>query len=290
MRWWRPDADGDGVDEEHVRRRLVRVVGGAAPSDPVAAVEKAAVEEAAVEEAAVAEAAVAEAAVEGAAVEEARSLRGDLGGADARAALAVFDPGRRPVRVLAVVALVVAVLVAALVWWSRPRAQPVAVEPEVPALSGAPAASGAAESGGVVVIAVAGRVNRPGLVRLPPGARVADAIEAAGGVQAGTDLGYINLARRVVDGELLVIGASAPPGAPGEPAGSGALAGPGGAVNLNTASLAQLDALPGVGPVLAQRIVDYRTRHGGFRSVADLRKVEGVGDARYAQLKDLVAV
>jgi competence protein ComEA len=257
MRWWRPDPDGDGVDEEHVQRRLVRLLGGAAPPDPVSAV------------------AVAD------------PPQGDSGGADAREALAVFDPGRRAVRVLAVVALVVAVLVAALVWWSRPRAQQVA---SAPVLSGAPSPgaplSGGPEPAGVVVVAVAGRVNRPGLVRLPPGSRVADAIEAAGGAQAGTDLGYVNLARKVVDGELLVIGVSAPPAAPGpgEPAGSG------GAVNLNTASLAQLDALPGVGPVLAQRIVDYRTRHGGFRSVEELRKVDGVGDARYGQLKDLVAV
>jgi competence protein ComEA len=210
----------------------------------------------------------------------------------ARRALAAFDPGRRALLVLAVVAVTVAVVVAFLVWRSRPRpvevapvAGPVSVQPS-------PSASG-------IVVAVAGRVHRPGLVRLPFGARVADAIEAAGGVLPGTDLGFLNLARKLVDGELLVVGASpapVPPGgaAPGAGApGGGAPGGgavPGAPVNLNTATAAELESLPGVGPVLAERIVDYRTRNGGFRSVDELRKVEGVGDARYAQLKDLVTV
>jgi competence protein ComEA len=212
----------------------------------------------------------------------------------ARAALAAFDPGRRGIKVLAVIAVVVVLVVGFLVWRSRPR--PIEVAPPAAAGSGAPQA--AAPSAAGIVVAVAGRVHRPGLVRLPFGSRVADAIEAAGGVLPGTDLGYLNLARKLIDGELLVVGASpapAPPGAgagPGGP-GPGGGSGPGagaGPVNLNTATLAELETLPGVGPVLAQRIIDYRTSHGGFRSVEELRRVDGVGDARFAQLKDLVTV
>ena len=144
---------------------------------------------------------------------------------------------------------------------------------------------------GELVVAVAGKVRRPGLVRLPAGARVADAVQAAGGALPGVDVALLNLARKVTDGELIVVGVTPPPvpgGRPGRPAG-----GPGpppGRLNLNTATLAQLDALPGVGPVLAQRILDHRDQHGGFRSVGDLRQVDGIGDARYEQLKDLVTV
>jgi competence protein ComEA len=198
-----------------------------------------------------------------------------------RRALAALDPGRRAVRALMAVALVVAVAVGFLVWRSRPRAQP------VPAAAATATGIAATPSpAATIVVSVIGRVQRPGLVRLPHGARVADAIEAAGGVLPGTDLGYLNLARKVVDGELLAVGLapSAPGGAPG-PA-----AGPPGLINLNTATVAELDTLPGVGPVLAQRIVDHRNRTGGFRSVEELRTVEGVGDARFEQIKDLVTV
>jgi competence protein ComEA len=181
-------------------------------------------------------------------------------------------------------ALVVALVVGFLVWRSRPRAEPVVASPDTATVAAAPASPSAAG----IVVSVLGRVHRPGLVRLPHGARVADAIEAAGGVLPGTDLGYLNLARKVIDGELLAVGVSPPPAAPG---GGGTVpAAPGGPVNLNTATAAELDTLPGVGPVLAQRIIDHRTRNGGFRSVEDLRKVEGVGDARFEQLKELVTV
>jgi competence protein ComEA len=200
-----------------------------------------------------------------------------------RRALAAFDPGRRAVRALGVLALVVAVVVGFVVWRVRPKAEPVAGDPGAVTMAAVPASSPVA----FIVVSVVGRVNRPGLVRLPQGARVADAIEAAGGVLAGTDLGYLNLARKVVDGELIAIGVSPPPAPPG---GAGTGAAPGGLVNLNTATVAELDTLPGVGPVLAQRIVDHRNRTGGFKSVEELRKVEGVGDARFEQLKDLVTV
>ncbi|MCI4062181.1 ComEA family DNA-binding protein [Micromonospora sp. R77] len=209
-----------------------------------------------------------------------------------------FDPGRRGVRALAVVAAVVALGAGLWAWRSRPHAEP--VSPVATAAASAlpePAAAGsaAASSSAQLVVAVAGKVRRPGLVRLPAGARVADAIEAAGGALPGVDTALLNPARKVTDGELVVVGATAPPapagappGAPAGAAGEGAV--PGGPVNLNTATLAQLDALPGVGPVLAQRILAHREQHGPFRSVADLRQVEGIGDARYEQLKELVTV
>jgi competence protein ComEA len=194
---------------------------------------------------------------------------------DAERALAAFDPGRRGVRALVLVAVVVLAGAGYLAWRARPDST--TVPPPVVSSADAPVT-------GTLVVAVAGRVRRPGLVRLPPGSRVADAIEAAGGALPGTDLSYLNLARKLVDGELVLIGVTPPPGvAPAGVPGSGLL-------NLNTATLAELDALPGVGPVLAQRIVDYRTKRGGFRAVNDLRQVDGIGESRYAELSKLVTV
>jgi competence protein ComEA len=164
----------------------------------------------------------------------------------------------------------------------RPHAAPVPVVQA--SAAGSPVA---AASSATLVVAVGGRVRRPGLVRLAAGARVADAIEAAGGALPGTDLSLVNLARKVVDGELIVIGITPPPGAAPVPSGQ---APAGGAVNLNTATLAELQTLPGIGAVLAQRILDYRTAHGEFRSVNELRQVDGIGDAKFAQLKDRVTV
>ncbi|WP_327356074.1 ComEA family DNA-binding protein [Streptomyces sp. NBC_01304] len=142
-----------------------------------------------------------------------------------------------------------------------------------------------------IVVDIGGKVRRPGIHRLPPGSRVEDALRAAGGVRSGTDLRGINRARVLVDGEQVVVGAApgaAPPVA-GSGSGSGAGAGPaGGVVGLNSATAEQLDTLPGVGPVLAQHIIDYRTEHGGFRSVEELRQVNGIGDRRFADLRNAV--
>jgi competence protein ComEA len=207
--------------------------------------------------------------------------------------LFAFDPGRRGVTALAAVAVVVVLIAAFLAWRARPRVDPVAAPPvEVASTDqsdGATAKPGPS-GGSEVVVAVGGKVRKPGLVHLPPGARVADALQAAGGADPGTDVALLNLARKVVDGELILVGVTPPPGAAaGAPApGSGGPAG--GQINLNTATLAELDTLPGVGPVLAQRILDTREAQGGFTAVSDLRKVDGIGDARYEQLKDLVVV
>ena len=140
-----------------------------------------------------------------------------------------------------------------------------------------------------VVVDVVGRVRRPGLVTLPAGARVAAAVQAAGGALAGTNLSSINLARVCIDGEQIAVGVPGAVAAPGGPVASGATT-PAALVDLNTATADQLDALPGVGPVMAQRIIQYRTDHGPFQSVDQLRQVSGIGDAKYADLSPLVTV
>ncbi|OLF16686.1 hypothetical protein BU204_15625 [Actinophytocola xanthii] len=181
--------------------------------------------------------------------------------------------------------------------------------PEVPEIAPAlPVASVSASgrtagapdtAGGSMVISVVGKVARPGLVTLPEGSRVADALEAAGGPARGAQLGGLNLARRLSDGEQIYVGVPVPPGAdPG--AGTSGGGGPGGApaagtggtgpVDLNSASLSALDTLPGIGPVTAQRIIDWRTQNGRFASVEQLREIEGIGPTRFARLKDLVVV
>jgi competence protein ComEA len=180
----------------------------------------------------------------------------------------------------------VAVLACAVAGWSAWRARPRPETVEAVQVSAGLPVSGSPSPAAVVVVAVAGAVRRPGLVRLPSGARVADAVAAAGGVRPGTDLGTLNLARRLVDGELVTVGGVAP--AAGSPPGT---AGAHGAlVDLNTATVGELDSLPGVGPVLAQRIVDHRTQHGPFATVDQLREVDGIGESRFAELRNRVTV
>jgi competence protein ComEA len=132
-------------------------------------------------------------------------------------------------------------------------------------------------------------VRRPGLYRLAHGARIADAVRRAGGATRRADLSLVNLAAQISDGtqvvvpRRVVVEAGASGGVGGAPAPAS------GPLHLNTATLEQLDALPGVGPVTAQKILDYRQQHGAFSSIEDLDAIPGIGSARLEQLRDLVA-
>ena len=135
-----------------------------------------------------------------------------------------------------------------------------------------------------LVVDVTGAVRRPGLYRFADGSRAADAISRAGGPTRKADLEAINLAAPLVDGQQLLVPRRGPPGL-GSASGA---TGPASPVSLSSATVEQLDSLPGVGPVTAQKIVDYRTAHGAFRSVEELDAVPGIGPGRIEQLKDLV--
>lgn len=191
-------------------------------------------------------------------------------------------------------------LVAAVVVWRAWPAAPAATTVPVPAAEpgdGDPLGPAGPEPVDVpvpadeVVVHVVGAVAVPGLVRLPEGSRVADAVEAAGGATADADLAAVNLARPLVDGEQVVVPvpgqvAADPPAADG--AGGGA--GGSGLVDLNRADVAALDELPGIGPVLAERIVEWREQHGRFTAVEELVEVSGIGPALLARVRDKVTV
>jgi competence protein ComEA len=203
---------------------------------------------------------------------------------------------------LAVVAVVAALAVGLAAWWAvrdQARAVPVAPAASDAAGSATPLApvvssdvegggAGPPDPGGELVVDVAGKVRRPGIAVLPAGARVVDALEAAGGARRGVDLTALNLARPVVDGEQILVGVAPAAGVAGtldSPA-------PGGdaLVNLNTADEAALDTLPGVGPVTADAILAWRDSNGGFTSVDELLEVDGIGEATLADLAPLVTL
>jgi competence protein ComEA len=198
--------------------------------------------------------------------------------------------------VLLIVALVAAVVINAFA--QRGSSTEVSAEPTSSASSAA-AAGSAGSVGGVAaeastLVHVLGAVKRPGLVSLSADARVVDAVAAAGGLTDDAELSGINLARPVTDGEQLVVarvGEVVPPqnssGAEAPGAGSG---GSNGTVNLNTATQADLETLPRIGPALAGRIVDWRTANGRFSTIADLMKVTGIGQKVYDGLKDRITV
>jgi competence protein ComEA len=213
-----------------------------------------------------------------------------------------WDPGRPGARSLWMAALVAALLLIGWTWLNRPRVEPLSdgtlapsiEEPTTGQPTAGPATTGpptppvgeVADTSATVVVSVVGLVTRPGLVTLPSGARVAEAVEAAGGLLPEADPASVNLAAVVTDGQQIAVGVpaaagSAPPG-PGP--------GPAGPLDLNAAGVAELDALPGIGPVLAQRIVDHRTREGPFTSVDQLDDVPGIGPSIAAELAGLVGV
>jgi competence protein ComEA len=201
-----------------------------------------------------------------------------------------WDPGRYGARSLWVAGLLAALVLAGWTWLDRPRVEPVDGAPVTSSAPSTPPVGEVAETSATVVVSVVGQVASPGLVTLPSGSRVADAIAAAGGLLPEADPASVNLAAVVADGEQLAVGqpgAATPDGAPAGPVtGSGTAT----RVDLNTAGVAELDALPGIGPVLAQRIVDHRTRQGPFRSVVELDDVPGIGPAIAAELAELVTV
>ena len=217
---------------------------------------------------------------------------------------------------LAVVALLVATALCVAAWWAlsaRPQAEampamttgtpvsaPTSAIERTPPLSspvtaGSPQSEATAGSEQVVVVDVTGRIRRPGIVTLPLGSRVADALEAAGGARSDVDLSTLNLARVLVDGEQLLVGVEAAvpptPVAATPPVTATPTAGvPGALLDLNTATAEDLDTLPGVGPVTAQAILDWRAEHGGFTSVDELLEVSGIGEVTLEELRPLVTV
>jgi competence protein ComEA len=186
------------------------------------------------------------------------------------------------VRVLTTIAVAAGVL---LTWWllsERPRTS----APDPISLSADTSPSASASPAGELVIDVAGRVKRPGIVTLPAGSRVYQAVQEAGGLRGSVDTSTLNMARVLTDGEQILVGVQPVAGAP---AGGGAPASGGSArISLGTATLEQLDTLPGIGPVTAQAILDHRTEHGPFTSVDDLLDVRGIGDATLADIRDQV--
>lgn len=230
------------------------------------------------------------------------------GGQEANRGRWRIDPGRRAAAAMVAVVALTAAVVGWRVLADRPRAEALpessSVRVSVPAgasasTASAARASGASRSDGSVasgtappaqiVVDVVGKVHRPGIVRLAPGSRVDDAVRAVGGALPHTNLTTLNLARVCADGEQIVVGLPGSGGAgtvvAGPVAGTasvgGAAASPGAAtrINLNTATAEQLNTLPGVGPVMAQRILDWRTAHGSFASIDQLKQVSGIGDA-----------
>lgn len=173
--------------------------------------------------------------------------------------------------------LVAALVVIASWWWWSGRPNTIIEAPDV-ITEGTVIGGIDAPMSGTVIVHVVGAVHEPGLVELPAGARVADAVEAAGGVKHPKALASVNLARPLIDGEQVALGVQTATDA-------------GGAshlVSLNSATAAEFEALPGIGPVLAQRIVDWRTTNGPFRTIDDLGEVSGIGDSIMGQVRALV--
>ena len=185
--------------------------------------------------------------------------------------------------------------------WFVTRSSPggTAVPPRAtPAVVGSPTVEGEAPLGpsgspspsaGRLVVDVVGKVRRPGIAVLPSGSRVVDAIKAAGGSRRGVDLAGLNLARLLVDGEQVVVGRAAG-AAPAPPAAGTSSAAPAALVNLNTADQAMLETLPGVGPVTAAAILQWRSEHGAFSAVEELLEVSGIGDATLAEIRPHVTL
>lgn len=169
-------------------------------------------------------------------------------------------------------------------WYVRSLPQPVAIHAEpvaAPSVSSTPAP---------LLVHVVGSVRRPGVYELPEGSRVVDALNAAGGPKRHAELSALNLAAPLTDGQQIVVPRTADVGAPVASAPGGASAAAPALVNINTASAEELDALPGIGEVLAAAIIQYREEHGPFTSVEQLVDVSGIGEVTLEELRDLVTI
>jgi len=171
----------------------------------------------------------------------------------------------------------------------RPQPEPIKILPPEPTATSLPTPTSRP-----LCVYVSGAVARPDVYELPHGSIVKDAIEAAGGPTGEADLNRINLARRVQDEEQIYVPQKGEESLPVSPPSGPSLSSPssqkGDKVNINTATAEELDTLPGVGPSIAQRIIDHRTTHGPFQSIEDIKKVKGIGDATFEELKDKITV
>lgn len=160
--------------------------------------------------------------------------------------------------------------------WRQPAE--IVIEPPPPTRTPAP-----------IEVYVSGAVVKPDVYALPAGSITKDAIQVAGGATGDADLNQVNLAQRLSDGQQIHVPriGEAPPGVPGQASGAPALSGP---VNINTATQAQLEALPHIGPALASRIIAYRTEHGPFARIEDIQQVPGIGPSIFGEIKDLITV
>nr|PZM96377.1 MAG: ComEA family DNA-binding protein [Thermocrispum agreste] len=195
-----------------------------------------------------------------------------------------------PLRVLVAAAVVVAVVgVAVVTAFASPAPAP-AEAPPLPAAQRSEPRPPAGGDADVLVVSVVGAVRKPGLVRLQPGARVDDALRAAGGAKPKADLRSVNLARKVADGEQVFVPEQGGGGATADAGTVGTDGADGVKVNINTATAAELETLPGIGEVTAGNIIAWREQHGPFTSVEQLLEVDGIGDRRLSQLRDRVTV
>jgi competence protein ComEA len=167
------------------------------------------------------------------------------------------------------------------------RARPASALPPPSRAAATASPAAAASAANTILIDIVGAVHKPGVYDFPQGARVIDAVRAAGGFTPDAEPQAINLARPLVDGEQIVVLKKGE--APAMAAGGSAQQ-PGGKLNINSATESDFDGLPGIGPVLAQKIVAYREQHGPFHSIQDLMKVSGVGPKKFDSLKDLITV
>ena len=212
----------------------------------------------------------------------------------------LIDAPENALRPIARVAAIICLLVALIVWLNRPQAMtPIDVQATGGPVSGPSADSSTAaidssrvtttQAPSTIVVDVEGHVRSPGLVTLPVEARVADAIAKAGGLTRKVAPGALNLAQKVTDGQLIVV-TSGTAQSSSLSTGGGSSDSASALININSASATDLDALPGVGPVMSSRIVAWRTENGGFKSVDDLQQVPGIGPKVFANLKPLVCI